>query len=56
MGKQKERDNVEGRGVDGTVCGSLKDIVEAGVYWINLARDGDKWRDVVNTAMIIRVL
>ena len=55
MGKRKEKDNVEGRGLDGTYCGYLKEIVGAGVYRINLARDGDKWRDLVNAVMNIRV-
>ena len=55
MGKQKERDSVGGRGVDGIECGYLKEIVGAGAYWINLAQDGDKWRDLVNTVMNIRV-
>jgi hypothetical protein len=55
MGKQKERDNVEGRDLDGTDCGSLKEIVGASLYWITLARDEDKWRDLVNTVMNIQV-
>jgi hypothetical protein len=55
MGKQKERDNVEGHGVDGTDCGSHKEIVGVGLYWINLARDGDKWRDLANMVMNIQV-
>jgi hypothetical protein len=54
MGKEQERDNVEGRDVDGNNCASLKDIVEARLDWINLARDGDKWQDLVNMVMNIR--
>jgi hypothetical protein len=55
MGKQQERDNVEGLDVDGNNSGSLKDIVEAGVDWINLARDGHQRRHMVNTVMNIWV-
>ena len=35
--------------------GKQKEIVRAGVYWINLAQDGDKWWDLVNVVMNIRV-
>jgi hypothetical protein len=33
----------------------LKGIVSVGVGWINLARDRDQWRGLVNTVMNLRI-
>jgi hypothetical protein len=33
----------------------FKEIDYKGMDWVDLARDRDKWRDVVNKAMNIRV-
>jgi hypothetical protein len=55
MGKQKERDKMKGLDLEGPDFGSLEEIIRAGVYWINLAQGGDKWRDLVNTVMSVRV-
>ena len=54
MGKQRKRQRGQ-RGLDVIDCGSLKEIVGLGGYWINLAWDGDKWRELLNTVMNIRV-
>jgi hypothetical protein len=47
----------EDRGVDGmmeseTIFGRLA----GGVEWIQLSQNRDQWRDIVNTAMNLRVL
>jgi hypothetical protein len=34
----------------------LRDIDWEGVEWIHLAQDRDRWRDVVNAVMNLRVL
>jgi hypothetical protein len=33
----------------------LREIGWAGVDWINVAEDGDRWRALVNTVMNLRV-
>ena len=46
MGKQKERHDVEGRGVNGTDCGSLKEIVgrgSTGLIWLGMGTRGGIW-------------
>jgi hypothetical protein len=56
VGKSKERDHSEDRGVDGM---ELKWILEGlagggGVEWIKLSQDRDRWRALVNTVMNLR--
>jgi hypothetical protein len=48
----KERDHSEDRGVDG----SVREIGCGGVEWIQLAQDRNRWRDLVNSVMNLRVL
>jgi hypothetical protein len=52
-----ERNNhLEDLGVDGRII--LKLILnkyDRGMDWIDLANDRDKWRDVVNTVMNLRI-
>jgi hypothetical protein len=33
----------------------LREIGWDGMYWIDLAQDGDQWRALVNTVMNVRV-
>jgi hypothetical protein len=48
------RDHVTRLGVDGRII--LKWILDKqGVEWFYLLRDRDQWRDVVKTAMNIRI-
>jgi hypothetical protein len=35
---------------------NLKEVGWECAYWIHLAQDRDMWRDLVNTAMKLRVL
>ena len=51
----KEGDHLKDRGVDVRII--LKWILEkldGGVDWIDLAKDRDSWRDVVNAVMNLR--
>jgi hypothetical protein len=54
-GDLRERDRLEGLGVDGSII--LKAVFkkyDGGIMnWIDLAEDRDRWRAVVNTAMNI---
>jgi hypothetical protein len=52
-GNLRERDHLEDRGVDGRKGGSLE--VQWVVDWIDLARDRDRWRAVVNAVINLRV-
>jgi hypothetical protein len=54
---QKERDNFGDQGVDGRM-GSERILGRfvGGIEWIQLAQDRDRWRDLVNTVMNLRVL
>ena len=56
MGKPEGRNHLEDPGVDGRII--LKWFFEKwdrDMDWINLARDRDKWRAVVNALMNLRV-
>jgi len=51
-----ERDHLEDRGVDGRII--LRRIfwnLDVGKGWIDLARDKDSWRALVNAGMNLRV-
>ena len=57
QGNRKERDHLEGLGIDGRKI--LKwnfKKQDGGVDWISLAQVRDMWRALVNTAMNLRVL
>jgi hypothetical protein len=57
VGKPKERDRSEDRGVDGRMGpGWILGRLVGGLEWIQLAQDRDGWRAVVNTVMNLRVL
>jgi hypothetical protein len=55
VGKPEGRSHLEDPGVDGRII--LKWIFERlnGADWIYLAQDRDRWRDLVNTAINLRV-
>jgi hypothetical protein len=48
----------EDRGIDRRMGSEwiLGRLAERGVTWIQLAQDRDRWRDLVNTVMNLRVL
>ena len=55
-GNLRERDNLEGLGVDGRVM--LKWISkkwDGSMDWIDLAEDRDRWQALVNAVMNLRV-
>jgi hypothetical protein len=52
---QKERHHLEDQGVDG-IRMDLRETGCGSVDWIQLAHDRYRWRAVVNTVMILRVL
>jgi hypothetical protein len=55
-GNLRERDHLEEPGVDGRIM--LRFIFskwDGGMDWIDLAQDRDRWRDLVNAVMNIRV-
>jgi hypothetical protein len=57
VGNTKERDRSEDRGVDGRMVSKLiLGRLGAGIEWIQLAQDIDRWRALLNTAMNLRVL
>jgi hypothetical protein len=56
VGDLRERDKLEGLGVDGRII--LRCIIRkwvGGMNWIDLAQDRDRWLAVVNTVMNLRV-
>jgi hypothetical protein len=55
MGKSKERDHFEDKGVDGITI-DLRETGWGNVEWVQLAQDRDQWRALVNTVMNLRVL
>ena len=55
-GSLRERDHLEGVGIDGRII--LKWIFKqwgCGMDWINVARDKDTWRILVNAVTNLRV-
>jgi hypothetical protein len=57
VGSMKKRDHSEDRGEDGRMGSEwILGRLAAGVQWIQLAQDRDRWRAVVNTVMSLRVL
>jgi hypothetical protein len=58
VGKLKERDHSEDRGVDGRMESEwiLGSLVGGGVEWIQLAQEMDRWRALVNAVMNLWVL
>jgi hypothetical protein len=56
VGKPEGRNHLEDPGVDGRII--LKWIFERldwGMDWINLARDRDRWRALVNAVMNLQI-
>ena len=52
LGNLRERGHFEDLGIDGRII--LKCILQkwdGGMYWIDLARDRDRWRAVVHAVM-----
>jgi hypothetical protein len=60
VGKLKERDHSEDRGVDGRMESEwilqLGSLVGGGVEWIQLAQEMDRWRALVNAVINLWVL
>jgi hypothetical protein len=55
-GKLRKRDHLEDPGADGRII--LRWIfrkLDVGMVWIELARDRDRWRALVNAVMNLRV-
>jgi hypothetical protein len=53
----KERDNSQDRGVGGRIESEwIFRRLAGGANWIQLAQDRDRWRNLVNAAMNLRVL
>jgi hypothetical protein len=55
-GDLREGDHLRGPDIDGKII--LKWFFkkwEGGMYWIELAQDRDRWRDLVNAIMNLRV-
>jgi hypothetical protein len=42
-------------GVDGKIMMYIQEIGYGGMDWIELAEDRDRWRELVNAVMILRV-
>jgi hypothetical protein len=54
---QKESDYLIDQGVDGRIGSEwILGTLAGSVEWIQLAQDRDRWRALVNTVMILRVL
>jgi hypothetical protein len=58
MEKPEGKDHLKDQGVDGRMESkwTLGRLVGAGVEWIHLAQDRDRWRAVVNAVMNLQVL
>jgi hypothetical protein len=55
-GNLRERDHLEGPGVDGRkVQMDLQEVGCWGTDWIDMAQDRDRWRALVNAVMYLRV-
>jgi hypothetical protein len=53
---RRERDHLEDTGIDGMI--TLRRIFrkcDGGMDWIDMARDRDRWRTVVNAAMSLLI-
>ena len=51
----KERDHLEGPGVDGRIILDLQEVGCGGMDWIGVSQDRDRWRAVVNAVTNLRV-
>jgi hypothetical protein len=49
-----ERDNLEDEGLYGRIIKWILRKWEGGMNWIDLARDRDRWRALVNAVMNVR--
>ena len=55
-GNLRERDHLEGPGIDGNiVLSSIFRKWDGGMDWIDLAQDRDRYRAIVNAVMNLRV-
>jgi len=55
-GNPTEREHLENPGVNGRII--LRRIfrkLDGGMGWIDLVQDGDRWRELVNSVMNLRV-
>jgi hypothetical protein len=55
VGKPEGKNHLEDQGVDGIKM-DLREIGWGCVEWIHLAQDRDRWRDVMNAVMNLRVM
>ena len=55
-GGLRERDHLEDPGIDGdNIKMDLQELGCGGMDWIKLAQDRDRWRELVNAVMSLRV-
>ena len=57
-GKLRSRAHLENPGVDGRIIlrWIFQEVRCGGVNWIELAQDRDRWRDLVNAVVNLRIL